>query len=232
MKKKERGTSDEVVSPDSTTVLVKWFDNKPIMLLSTAVGVNPEGTCRRWSKASQSRLTIKCPAAVITYNQKMGGVDMHDRMLSYYRSKTRTKKWTIRTILHFVDVAVVNSWIQYRKDRRALADNAKDIKQLMDFKMDIADAWLSTPPHKSDESESDDDNQPGPSAKRMCHPMPSEHRRYSGTKHLPDMVEGLAFSNRCRREGCSGRTTVRCDTCDVFLCITKKNNCFRAFHLK
>ena len=164
-----------VQSEDKTVCLVKWMDNKPIIMLSSCMGKQPEGTVRRWSKVDKKFVDIKCPAVIMKYNQKMGGVDMSDRMLSYYRIKARTKKWTVRTILHLFDLAVVNSWLQYRTDRRALGDRPKDIDKLLEFKTDIAESLLSS--YDADEDPDSDDMDCGVPAKNRRVPLPSTHKR-------------------------------------------------------
>ena len=55
---------------------------------------------------------------------------MIDRMISYYRTRARTKKWTVRTVFHFFDLAVTNAWMQYRDDRRLFGDRRKEIAQV------------------------------------------------------------------------------------------------------
>jgi len=75
-------------------------------------------------------IPVKCPAVVPKYNSKMDGVDMIDRMISYYRTRARTKKWTVRTVFHFFDLAVTNALIQYRDDRRQFGDSRKEIAQV------------------------------------------------------------------------------------------------------
>jgi len=78
LKKKERGSSDQLVRDDGKIVLVKWFDNKPVNLESSCMGVEPEGCCRRWSKSERKYIDIKQPAIVKNYNAFMGGVDLLD----------------------------------------------------------------------------------------------------------------------------------------------------------
>lgn len=47
MMKSNRGTSKQYVREDKKMVMVKWFDNKPIHLLSSESGKEPKDTCRR-----------------------------------------------------------------------------------------------------------------------------------------------------------------------------------------
>lgn len=60
-KEMSRGSSVEKVREDETACIVKWKDNKSVLLLSSAVGTEPEGNCKRWSKEKQKKLEIKQP---------------------------------------------------------------------------------------------------------------------------------------------------------------------------
>jgi len=125
-----RGTTEAVQSDDKKVCVLKWLDNKPILMASTSTGIQPEVSVRRWCKKDKKYIQVKCPAVIRQYNTNMGGVDMCDRMISYYRTRARTRKWTVRTVFHFFDLAVVNAWIQYRNDRRQLGDRPKEIAQV------------------------------------------------------------------------------------------------------
>lgn len=114
MKQQGRGTSASVVRGDGKLNVVKWFDNKPVLMLSAVHAKEPEDTCQRWSKKDKCYLTIRRPNIVQEYNAKMGGVDLSDRMMSYYRMSVRTKKWTIRMLMHFMDLALRSAWTWLR----------------------------------------------------------------------------------------------------------------------
>ena len=227
-----RGTSDAVKDRNNKICLVKWFDNKPITLMSSFVGINPEGSCRRWSKKDSKYIEIKCPKIVQEYNKHMGGVDMSDRLISYYRIKTRTKKWTVRTFCHMFDLALVNSWIQYRDDRQQIGCRPKEIMQLLAFKLDVAESLISECESEDSESEPEPESEPedeaGQARKRKSTPLPSVHKRVKGT-HLPEM-DLATYSSRCRNPGCSQRRKIRCTFCNVPLCLTATRNCFKDFH--
>lgn len=86
----------------------------------------------------------------------MGGVDLVDRM-SYYRMSGRTKKWTLRMLMHFTDLALANSWLLYRKDL-TVCGTPKNIMQFLEFRMEVAMTFLTQ--HDNDNpdiSEQEDD---------------------------------------------------------------------------
>lgn len=112
---KKRGRGSYLVAVQGNMAITKWYDNKPVLMLSTHDGAHPEHTVMRWSKQEKKYLNVIQPNVVKSYNFKMGGVDMADRMLSFCASRNRTKKWTIRVMLHLLDIAVTNGWIQYKE---------------------------------------------------------------------------------------------------------------------
>ncbi|KAL3202192.1 hypothetical protein MRX96_042640 [Rhipicephalus microplus] len=50
LKEKGRGTSEMFARNDKKQAVVRWYDNKPITLMSFIHGQHPEDTCRRWSR--------------------------------------------------------------------------------------------------------------------------------------------------------------------------------------
>lgn len=54
--------------------------------------------------------------------------------------------------------------------------------------------------------------------------------RFDKMDHFPEIETKLRFCNRCKFEGCRGRSRVYCVKCMVTLCLTRGRNCFRKFH--
>lgn len=106
--KKPRGYSAEYVTSDDVVVVI-WKDNNDVSVASNFVGIGNEEDVRRWDKTKREHILVKQPEVIAKYNQSMGGVDKMDFLLSLYRTKIRSKKWTLRAIFHFVDLAVCNT---------------------------------------------------------------------------------------------------------------------------
>lgn len=79
--KRGRGCNSVLVNSSDTVAVTKWFDNKPVVLLSTAYGIDPQDVCVRWCKKNKRYIGIQRPVVVKINNSKMGDVDLADRML-------------------------------------------------------------------------------------------------------------------------------------------------------
>lgn len=137
--KRPRGSSDQVVSRDGDIVLVKWLDNRTVTLASNFIGIGEEDKVKRWDKKNCKYIEIDSPEIIKMYNKSMGGVDLLDRMISHHRISIRSKKWTLRLIFHAVDLVLVNSWFEYKKDCEILGIQKKKILDLLHFRMRVAD---------------------------------------------------------------------------------------------
>lgn len=155
----------------------------------------------------------------------MGGVDTFDQLMEYYRTYIKTKKWTLKTIIHFKDAAVVNSWIQYKQDCQANGLPKKTILDLLAFRLQLAEALVNSPDKLpviiNDNSEEEKDEDIGKKANNWRSPMPAVDKRKDGYNHWPSNDE-LTTARSCRMQGCKSRTRVRCEKCNVYLCFTGK----------
>jgi hypothetical protein len=111
-----RGTSFEICCSNHNIALVKWFDNKAVQLGSNFISSGTPTIVQRFDRKKKSLVFIECPEVVYLYNKSMGGVDKHDQLVSYYRTFIKSKKWTLRMLFHIFDMAVVNSWLEYKRD--------------------------------------------------------------------------------------------------------------------
>lgn len=161
----------------------------------------------------------------------MGGVSVTNKLLAVCPAKLRSKinKWTVRFIEQMLDLVIVNSWIKYNEDKKAMGIPVKKILTIREFKHQIAEKMILENTYKKktiDEHEVEEvDNirRPG----RPGLPLPPIAKRLHEASHLP---ERKSKPMRCRNNGCQGKTTVFCINCNMHLCLTTSRNCFREFH--
>lgn len=228
----KRGEYDEYTRDDQKLCLLMWKDSKAIVMGSTSTGSVPVATVKRWNKQTKTYIDVKCPAIVKKYNECMGGVDVLDQMMEYWRSWLRTKKWPLKVIIHFFDLAIVNSWFEYRLACELSNIKKKDQLQLMDFRLSIAEYLVGGPTRKrTSEHLEDAEEPPMRRVNKIVAPVakPSQDKRYDGYNHWP-CVDNLKNPHTCRLEGCKSRSRTRCTKCNVYLCLNKDADCFVKFH--
>lgn len=234
-----RGESEVVVRTDGKICLTKWKDNKSVLMISTAFGREPETEVQRWNKTEKKRTGISCPAVVKSYNEHMGGVDVCDQMMEYYRSFFRTRKWTVKAILHLFDLAIVNSWMEYRRDCQSQNLQNKEIMDLLQFRLSLGEYLVAGTKKRvlgeAEEAENSEDENVNQGTERKKRRVPANlpcvDKRYDGFDHWPNNEE-MKNPVKCRLEGCDSRSRIRCTKCNVFLCLVKNRNCFVSFHKK
>ena len=72
----------------------------------------------------------------------MGGVDLVDMLVSLYRISIRSKKYYLKIVFHFIDLSIVNGWLLYRRHCLQLRLHTNEIRSLLQFRVEIAEALL------------------------------------------------------------------------------------------
>lgn len=200
-----------------------WHDNKLVCLLSSFAGSQPIGEARRFFKSKNEFQMITCPNIVKIYNKYMGGVDLLDSMLGYYRIMIRSKKWYMRIFHHLLDMAIVNAWLLWRRKTGLYMP-------LVNFKTEVSDALCKQGKisvrrrgRPSNELENEIQrkkrNRPTVSIPQVC-------IRRDNVGHIPSWETRM----RCKYPKCTGRSFVHCVKCKIPLCLNKDRNCFMLFH--
>lgn len=239
-----RGTHEEWVRSDGKVSLLKWMDNRSVMMASSSAGSLPVSNVRRWDKKESKYLLVSCPNTIAKYNQSMGGVDLCDRLISYYRICMRTKKWPVRVFWHFIDLALTNSWIEYRQDRAAFGCRKSTIMDLLEFKLYVgktlalggkatSERLSGAPPataSNNTELSEDEATVSAPKKSKVVQLPPIDVRK-TNNDHLPICSASNKNSYmRCRKPGCNKKTRFFCTKCQVYLCISPERECFFEFH--
>lgn len=197
-------------------------------MLSTLYADTPKDVCKRWSKKDKRFINTERPMVIKEYNSQMGGVDMADRFNSYCPMRSRTKKWTIRTISHMFDMAISNAWISYKSDKKEQGEVAQNIHQLRSFKMTLGESLIDRAGRNDQNSSSSEDEEENPSRDRKGRlkplPIPNVNRK---TKHVP-LVDKA--QHKCRKPGCKLLSRIKCKKCGIFLCLNANRNCYEEFH--
>ncbi|XP_031696929.1 piggyBac transposable element-derived protein 4-like [Anarrhichthys ocellatus] len=214
-KKAERGDMRWIRS--GKLLFVKWMDSREVAMCSTMhQAYSGQTVGRKLKEAGEwQKKSIPVPDSIVDYNRSMGGVDLSDALIGFYSVRHKTMKWYKTFFYHFVDIAVVNSYLLHKELFKLRQDSTQRkpfthktfreqlAKEMLEFAQGSA---VTTPP---------------PSPSTTCMPMmyDSEETR----------VRRLC--KRCHEAGMTKvKTSIYCRRCDVPLCFNSKKNCFQLWH--
>ncbi|KAK3889423.1 hypothetical protein Pcinc_006587 [Petrolisthes cinctipes] len=231
-----RGSYDEweTHSEGVKVTAVKWMDKRSVHLASTFLNSFPMDKCVRYDKKVREKVEVPRPNIVKQYNMYMGGVDLCDQMISYYRTFFGSKKYYHRLFFHLIDLAVVNSWMLYRRDAESLKVKQQSQLPHCEFKYKLANSLMM-----SGKTMSRERGRPSTSVEkaftdkkkvdRATKPIPDKDIRGDSVGHFPASSTSRA---KCKLPGCNGKVHMTCIKCNVHLCCDTKRNCFLTFHTK
>lgn len=224
MKKHGRGSMDFRVNQDNN-IIVRWFDNKAVNLISSFVGIEPVGNVKRWDRKSKTHIMVPRPAIVEAYNKFMGGVDLLDMLSALYKFSFRSRRWYMYIWWHTVTVAVINAWNLYRRDQKMLDPKMKTMA-LRRFQALVGTSLTSAGKAKKvGRPLSCPEAAPSAPRKRSSCSVSLDVRR-DAMDHFP------TWETRQRCKHCTNNhfSHVYCEKCKVHLCLNKDRNCFRDYH--
>ncbi|XP_035765939.1 piggyBac transposable element-derived protein 3 [Neolamprologus brichardi] len=140
-----RGSVDARVNEEESMVIVKWYDNKSVTLISSYCATEPQDTVHRWSKSDKAFVEVKRPHIVKEYNTFMGGIDLLDACIARYKYHMKSRRWYLYMFWQTIMLGVVNAWLIYRRDCKLLGVQ-KPLKQ-RSFQAEVATSQnISSPP--------------------------------------------------------------------------------------
>lgn len=225
-------------SRDGKIALTKWFDNKAVYLASNCLQAEPTDIVHRRIRGSGQRLSIPRPNVVRKYNKCMGGVDHLDQMLAYYRIFRKSRNWTLRVAMHFVDFAVATCWMLYRRECAALDERPMDLlsfrirltRQLLayDAPVEVPRTPGRPPAQATEECDDDGDDEGEDILPAPRHKVVPSSSRFDNIGHIPtfDDAKNASRCKVCYKQ----KSMIKCEKCNVYLCIKRGRNHFAAFH--
>ena len=204
--KEGRGAYDARFDRESEVLAVRWFDNKSVNMLTNYDSVHPLRKTQRFNRCAGGKVDVPQPRLFSTYNDGMGGVDLHDWHLSKYNIAIRGKKWYWCLLTRMIDMAIVNAWMLHK----VCTPNGKDQLSQLEFRRDIAVSYLRLGSRTS-------------TCLQTSPALVPHSLRYDGVGHL---LGPMGKRLRCRLESCSQKPSKWCTKCQAPLCM----KCFVPYH--
>ncbi|CAK1593721.1 unnamed protein product [Parnassius mnemosyne] len=222
LKTQGRGAFSQTVCNKTKLSVVKWNDNKCVVLASSYADAYPLTKVRRYCKIRKQRIEVQYPNVVMHYNAHMGGVDLSDMLIALYRTEMKTRRWYLSIFSQLLDICIYNAWLTYRRDNKRKGEIKYIL--LIQFRLSIYKALLKKGT-TIDAANVQDLNKIN-KIKNPTRSRPVDDVRFDNIDHFPEHGKDYGRCAYCKK----GFTTVFCMKCNVRLCFVKDRNCHYNYH--
>lgn len=174
--------------------------------------------------------TIAWPNIIHEYNRFMGSVDLMDSSFGRNRIRVKSRKWTVRLIYHLLDLAMINTWILYKRNYSICPQIGKQLS-LNEFITEVANVLCKSGVEVKR-------GRPGGHLESVIDsrllvphhaPAPPRDVRLDMVGHWSQFQGDHKNPQRCKLQ-CGKRSVFYCSKCGVYLCIKEGRNCFLEYH--
>ena len=219
-----------------------WQDKRQVYVMSTNSQATGTSTVRRKQKDGTTT-TLPCPPNVVMYNKFMGGVDHHDQYRSYYKLRSKSRKFYTYIFWFLLDACIINTFLL---SRHFGANTQSKLSHIKHFRVKLAEAlvgsYSSRQKYSLPAKVRETAKQPGCKPPRFS--LARDPTRVAsgslpfGQGHFP--VKGK--SSRCHycwnyQGNRRHESTTYCQVCGYAFCVVPRDvdngpTCFETYHCK
>ncbi|KAI4878850.1 hypothetical protein NFI96_000550 [Prochilodus magdalenae] len=206
---------------------VKWMDTREVDMCSTIHKAYTGDTVNRRVKNEQGVWsTTAVPIPIKDYSKHMGDVDLSDALVGYYNDITKSKKWYKTFFFHFIDIAIVNSFILHQQMAKIHGKASLTQKLFRETLLTELSNIVKKSSNVAAPTSAQEEPTAGPSSR------PTQDVKCMPAYFSTDATAARRKCEQCRKEGKQVKAPVYCTKCDVALCLVPKRNCFQQWHDK
>ncbi|KAK9980141.1 hypothetical protein ABG768_013525 [Culter alburnus] len=151
----------------------------------------------------------------------------HEDIHEEFQTSAKSRRWYIPLFGYILDLFIANYWLVYKRDCGLLNEKAMPLKR---FRLAVAHSLnqVNKPASKVGRPSSSSPSPKKHYTPRPSLPKPQPDVRHDSLGHWPQHCDKQEWCNYCPK----GVSRLKCQKCNVFLCLNANQECFAAYHQK